>query len=30
MANVSYANGRDANGDDPLNKYSESYWAEVI
>ena len=30
MANVSYANGRDANSDDPLNKYSESYWAEVI
>src|ERR671927_1153895 len=28
MANVSYANGRDANSDDPLNKYSESYWAE--
>ena len=30
MANVSYANGKDANCDDPLNKYSESYWAEVI
>ena len=30
MANVSYANSRDANSDDPLNKYSESYWAEVI
>lgn len=37
MANVSYAhhlgdkNGKDIiNNDDPSNKYSESYWAEVI
>jgi hypothetical protein len=30
MANVSYANGRESNSDDALNKYSESYWAEVI
>jgi hypothetical protein len=37
MANVSHANnleGRqknsDLNNEDPSNKYSESYWSEVI